>query len=357
MHDHTLKELSEQLGISPSTVSRALSGQDLKRAGARRRAEQIREMAARLGYEPNSVARSLKTNRRQVVGLIVPDILNDYYALAATFVQETLAAEGYRVLLCVTNDDPATEDAHMRVLREERVAGIVTVPSPRPASFKNLPRGDAQIPTVDLVRQGPTQNIDAVLIDDVNAGLQGTQHLIDLGHRQIAILTGPASISTAQQRLAGYQQALEKAGIPFDESLVKSGAYRRDVARTLTLELLDRPARPTALIATSNELVIGALQALIQRQISVPGKLSLVGFGNADWFPLLRPALTTVVLPIREMAMVAAHMLLTRIRASNAEQNQGVGEKTPIISRYQGHLLVRDSTCPPAIQAQEKGNV
>jgi LacI family transcriptional regulator len=336
MNDHTLKNLSEQLGISPSTISRALSGRDLKRSGARQRAEQIRAMAAQLGYEPNSVARSLKTNRRHIVGLIIPDILNDYYATAATFVQETLSAQGYRVILCVTNDDPATEAAHMRVLREERVAGIVTVPCPRDSSSRGNSRVEVQAPIVELVRQGAAQNFDAVLIDDINAGLQGTQHLINLGHRQIAILTGPASVSTSQQRLEGYQQALKKAGIP------------RDAACASTLELMDRRQRPTALIATSSELVVGVLQALTQRQIQVPDELSFVGFGNSDWFPLLRPALTTVALPIREMAMVAAHMLLTRIHTGDNGGNEAEMGTTPVISRYQTHLIVRDSTRSPA---------
>jgi LacI family transcriptional regulator len=348
MNDHTLKELSEQLGISPSTISRALSGRDLKRSGARQRAEQIRSMAAQLGYEPNGVARSLKTNSRRIVGLIIPDILNDYYATAATFVQETLSAEGYRVILCATNDDPATEAAYMRALREERVAGIVIVPCPRASSSRGNSRVEVQAPTVELVRQGAAQNFDAVLIDDINAGLQGTQHLINLGHRQIAILTGPTDVSTSQQRLEGYQQALKKAGIPLDASLVRSGPYRRDAACASTLELMDRRQRPTALIATSNELVVGVLQALTQRQIQVPDELSLVGFGNSDWFPLLRPALTTVALPIREMAMVAAHMLLTRIRATDNEGNEAEMGTTPVISRYQTHLIVRDSTRPPA---------
>lgn len=341
----TLKELSRRLGVSPSTVSRALNNQDLKRAATRARAERIRLLAEEWGYAPNSLARSLKTKRRRVVGLILPDIMNDYYAEAATLVQETLAAEDLRVILCVTNDDPSAEEAHLRVLQEERVAGIVAVPSPQPArvdSRRSWPAGASSIPIVELVRQSTQPATDAVLIDDVDAGRQGTRHLIALRHRHIAVLTGPPTLSTSRQRLAGYRQALEEAGLPVDDSLICSGPYRREAARAATRRLLDRRAQPTALIATSNELVVGVLQALAERNVRVPDDLSLVGFGNPDWFALLRPALTTVALPIGEMAMVAVRLLLKRI---NTPDDAGLaGQAPPVISRFQAHLIVRDST-------------
>ena len=343
----TLKEVSDRLGISPSTVSRALNERGLKRPTARLRAEQIKKVAAEMGYEANSVARSLKTNRRQIVGLILPDIMNDYYATAATLVQETLAAEGYRVILCVTNDNPEVEAAHLRVLHEERVAGIVSVPCPQSKQVKAHRISASSPPVVELVRQSTAQAADAILIDDIDAGFQGAQHLIDLGHQRIAVVTGPSSVSTSRLRLAGYRQALEKAGIPFDETLIRVGPYRREAAYAATLDFLKQHPRPTALIATSNELVVGVLQGLAQVDVRVPNDLSLVGFGNPDWFALLRPALTTVALPIREMAMVAARQLLARIRMADA--NDFNEDKAPVISRYQAHLIVRDSTRPPGM--------
>jgi len=337
----TLKELSLSLGLSPSTISRALAGREPKRQRTRAQVERIRALATELGYEPNGLARSLKTRRRRIVGLILPDIMNDYYAAAATLVQATLAAEGFRVILCVTNDDPEDEAAQVRILREERVAGLVAVPSPRAVGAQR-PSSAAldSLPVVELVRYS-SGSTDAVLIDDVDAGRQGTQHLIDLGHRRIAVLTGPPNLNTSRLRLEGYTQALTAAGISYDALLVRSGPYRRDAARVATQQLLDGPDTPTALIATSNELVVGALQALAQWQIQVPHDLSLVGFGNPDWFALLRPALTTVALPIEEMAMTAVHLLLKRIRQSEAGE---AAPEAPVISRYQAHLLVRDST-------------
>lgn len=343
----TLKELARQLGVSPSTVSRALSGRELKRPSTRARVERIRALAAEAGYTPNSVARSLKTKRRQVVGLILPDIMNDYYATAATLAQQTLAGEGYRALLCVTYDDPAVEDAHLRVLMEERVAGIVVVPSPRPAAARG--RGSWQdvlhgVPVVELVRQSGVPSADAVLIDDVDAGRQGTQHLIELGHRRIAVISGPTTLSTARQRVEGYRRALLDAGIAPDERFILSGAYRREAARVSTLRLLAASQRPTALIATSNELVVGVLQAFAAEGVRVPAGISLVGFGNPDWFELLQPALTTVALPIADMAMVAVRLLLRRVQSMETEVR---GPELPAaISRYQAQLIVRQSTAP-----------
>ncbi len=334
----TLKDLSISLGLSPSTVSRALSGRTPKRASTRAQVERIQAMAAAMGYEPNGLARSLKTQRRQVVGLILPDIMNDYYATAATLVQATLAEADYHVILCVTNDDPATEAAQIRMLREERVAGLVAVPGPGRA--QSARRSAGSLPCVELVRH-TTAETDAVLIDDSDAGCRATQHLLERGHRRIAVLTGPANLSTSRLRLEGYNQALAAAGMPRHETLIVSGPYRRDAARAATLHLLRGADRPTALIATSNELVVGVLQALAQCRVTVPDDLSLVGFGNPDWFALLQPALTTMALPIEEMAVAAVHLLLKRIRQAGAGE---APPSPPVISRYQAHLVVRAST-------------
>jgi DNA-binding LacI/PurR family transcriptional regulator len=248
-------------------------------------------------------------------------------------------------MLCVTNDDPVVEEAHLRVLQEERVAGIVVVPSPRaPRSGSPRPWHETRLsmPIVELVRHRTPPEADAVLIDDVDAGRQGTRHLVGLGHRRIAVLSGPLTLNTSQQRLAGYRQALEEAALPLDNSLIGSGPYRREAARLATRHLLEGRAQPTALIATSNELVVGALQALAERQVRVPDDLSLVGFGNPDWFALLRPALTTVALPIGEMATVAVQLLLKHIGTAHGAPADG--DAPPIISRFQAHLIVRDST-------------
>lgn len=339
----TLKELSAALGLSPSTVSRALSGRPPRRQSTLAQVERIRALAAEMGYEPNGLARSLKTRRRNIVGLVLPDIMNDYYAAAATLVQATLAAQGYRVMLCVTNDDPEAETAQVQVLREERVAGLVTVPSPRPPGPQGraVGRGADALPVVELVRHS-NAGTDAVLIDDLDAGRRGARHLLDLGHRRIAVLTGPPQLSTSRARLQGYHEALQATGVPADPALVVSGPYRRDAARASTLRLLAHQDRITALIATSNELVIGALQALTESRVRIPEEVSLVGFGNPDWFALLQPSLTTVALPIEEMAMTAVHLLLKRIKL--AESGDAMPPGPPIISRFQAHLVVRGST-------------
>jgi LacI family transcriptional regulator len=203
------------------------------------------------------------------------------------------------------------------------------------------------MPVIELVRHGVNSRDDAVLIDDVDAGRQGTEHLLGLGHRRIAVLTGPSTFSTSRLRLDGYRQALGQAGVSIDPAIIQSGPYRRDAARVATSALLGGRDRPTALIATSNELVIGALQALAAQNLRVPEDISLVGFGNADWFALLRPALTTLALPIQEMAMAAAHLLLKRIRLLDGPNS--AYDTAPIVARYQAQLITRESTRPLAV--------
>ncbi len=341
-----IKEISKQLGVSTSTISRAINGQDLKRAGARAQAERIRKLAEELGYTPNSLARSLKTNHRKIIGLILPTIVNQEYSVLATQIQETLATYGYRLLLCVTREDPEVEAAHLRVLLEERVAGIIVVTnnSISTSTLKIAYSNTSLPPIVELLRKSSNPSFDAILIDDIDAGFKSTQHLLELGHRMIAIICGQMNVSA--NRLLGYYQAFEQAEVPVEQQLVCRINFTRHDAKTTTVNLLNHKNRPSALIATSSELAVGALQGLQQCNVTIPSDLSFIGFGNPDWFALMTPPLTSIELPIEAMAKEACQQLLTHINkiATNDEIASTPEDKAPVILRYSARLVVRAST-------------
>ncbi len=330
----TIKDIAARLGISHSTVSRALRGSPHVDEELRRT---IRETARELNYRPNALARGLKGMRTQVVGLIIPDLMNDFYATAATIIQAELAKEGYRLLLSVSGNDPCSEHAYLSAMREERVEGLIWVPcSSSPQVLREY--AEEGVPVIEFVRRS-CKGLDAVLPDDAGGARVATEHLLKLGHTRIGIIGGQRTLSTALGRAKGYLQALQEAGMKPVPELIKVVRFDRESGWQATQELLSLPSPPTALFATSNVLLVGALRALDEHRIRVPEEMSLVGFGNPEWCAFWRPPITTVAFAIEEMAVAAVQTLLKRIRARST-----TAHRKPLISRHECRLLVREST-------------
>ena len=335
----TIKDIAARLNISHATVSRALSDFPYVSDDLRRR---VRETAVELNYRPNALARGLKGSRSSVVGLIIPDLLNDFYASAATVIQATLAAEGYRLLLCVSNNDPQSEVAYLRALREERVEGLIWVPRRRnDRALREF--ADEGVPVVEFARR-ESPRVDAVVADDLGGAYAATTYLLELGHSQIGLIVGQAELSTGRERLEGYQRALRDAGVEADDRYVRIGRFDRAWGRRATAELLDLPDPPTALFATSSELVVGVLKALDERGLCPPHDISLVGFGDPEWFAIWRPPITTVAFPTADLAHAVAHALLRKIKARAKAADGDESPSRPVRFRLDCHLVIRQST-------------
>lgn len=335
----TLRDLASALGISTSTVSRALNNHPYVKEALRGR---IQQAAREAGYRPDPLARGLKTQRTYRVGLVIPDILNDFYAAAAAAIERELSAAGYRLQLIISNDDPTLEAAAVDDLRHERADGMIYVPSERrsAAAARLVMRG---VPVVELVRRSAEQGVDSVLADERTGAAAATRHLLDLGHRRIAFICGPSTLSTGRERLAGYHQELAAAGISEDPALRRIGPYRRAFGYEALQALLDSTPPPTAVVAASNELLIGVLRAVYERRLTVPDELSIVGFGDPDWFGVAHPPITTVALPIAAMAAAAAQQIIRRLAGRAASRSSEVAAQ-PVHQQFATTLLVRDST-------------
>ena len=333
----TIKDIAARLGISHSTVSRALRDKQYVRAELRRR---VREMARELDYRPNPMARGLKGMGTRVVGLIIPDLMNDFYASAATIIQGMLTEQGYRLLLCVSSNDPRSELAYLRTLREERVEGLIWVPRARHTdALREYAREG--IPVVEFARRASNQ-LDGVVADDLGGSLLAVEHLLDLGHSRIGLVVGQAELSTGRERLGGYLKALRAAGLEADPELIKAGEFSRAWGRQASEELMSLAVPPSAIFATSSELVVGALRALDHLHVTVPHDVSLVGFGDPEWFGIWRPPLTAVAFATRDMATSAVEVLLQRMR-----DRPPTGPNEPVLARLTCRLLVRESTAHP----------
>jgi LacI family transcriptional regulator len=301
----TLRSLASELGVSISTVSRALNGHPHVDEEVR---ERVLAAAAKVGYVPDALARSLRSQRTWRVGLVLPDILNEFYTVAVASIERELAAVGYRMQLSITGDDPALEAQQLEALLRERADGVILVPSARRSAAVERLVG-AGVPVVELGRRSENEGVHSVVAAERAGAVAATTHLLGLGHRRVAFIGGPDAHSTGRERLAGYRDALAGVGVPYDTALVHQGPLQHEFGYDASLAVLTHPDPPTAVVAASNQLVFGLLRAAAGLGIAVPEALSVVAFGHAHWFALANPPVTSVVVPIAEMAAAAAGLL------------------------------------------------
>jgi DNA-binding LacI/PurR family transcriptional regulator len=333
----TTRDIAERLELSVSTVGRAL-------ADDHRISEQtkfrVRQAAAEMGYVANRAARMMRGASSNLVGLMVPDIRNSFYATIAHELSTNVAEHGFQLMLAETGDDKAAELRHLREMSASRVAGLIIVPTARPhgESVKLL----QTTPHVQLLRKHSALGSQWFGVDDHDAIRMATTHLVEQGHTRIGYVGGPAALPTGAQRLKGFRSALSEGNLPKNAGQVElappSSVERGGQAVRL---LLDAPSAPTAIALGSVQLTLGVLEELLRLGVKVPGELSIVGFGDEPGFSWWGPGLTTIRLPIQEMAASCGLWLMRRL-ATNP------GDDATYASTSPGALIIRGSTAPPA---------
>jgi DNA-binding LacI/PurR family transcriptional regulator len=330
----SIKDIARALGISHSTVSRALRDSPLVRAET---AAEIKEKAYALGYRPSAVARSLVTRETRTIGIVVTTIADPFHGEVVTGIEESAAAAGYSVILASSHRDPDREMRVVRALQERRVDGIL-VASSRVGDLYLSVMAEMRVPIVLINNQHEGQLVYSVSVDNENAARSAVRHLTELGHKRIAYLGDRFGSHSDRERLAGYQSALEDAGIPFQPEMVMEGDSTPEGAAPAVRHLLSLTPRPTALFCYNDMTSLGALRAAADLGIQVPERLSIVGFDDLFFSSYLQPPLTTIHQPRREMGRQATELLLELL---NGEQ---VATKRIAV---QGELMVRASTAPP----------
>ena len=331
----TAKQIAERLGVAVSTVGRALAD-DPRISQATK--ERVRVAATKAGYVGSVPARIMRGASSRLIGLIVPNVLNDFYATIAQELSTCCEAAGFQLALSIANDDQHSEFKQIQKFVAARVAGIVLVPTsaPLPETVKLL----APIPHVQLLRRSPALRADWFGIEDDAAIAMSTRLLIDDGHRRIAYVGAFEELPTGRARLAGYRRAMSAAGIAFSAARVRLGPPTADFGQAATETLLAHKRRPTALVCGSVPITLGALFALRAARVRVPAELSLVGFGDPPWFELWGPGLTTVQLPIDELAQACGTYLLQRLADSGGARSTSA--KVAVARR--ATLVIRGST-------------
>jgi LacI family transcriptional regulator len=265
-----------------------------------------------LNYRPNALARSLRQGKTNTIGLVLPDSANPFFAEISRGIEDEAFKRGYSVFLCNTELDIQRELFYVDVLSKKQVDGIIFVAAGDQAdSLDFLLRRN--MPVVMIDRDVPNVEVDAVLTDHKLGGFLATRHLIELGHKRIACIAGPSSITPSAERITGYRRALEEAGISYDENLVLRGDYHAQSGLEITHSILKMNPRPTAIFALNDLMALGALRAAAEADCSVPDDLAVVGYDDLEIARFTNPPLTTISQPKKAIGAQAINLLVDRI--------------------------------------------
>jgi LacI family transcriptional regulator len=330
-----MKDVADRAGVSVSTVSYVLNKSGPVAADRRNR---VLDAIRLLEYSPNESARSLKRRSASTVGLVVPELTNQFFAMVAEGVQKAASARDVLVVLVVPDAVEQAEEAQGKLLRSQRVDGVIYLSGTgsMPASIYELARSG---PVVLVDEQIPGLDLPAVVCDSRKGAREVAKHVLDQGHERIAVIGGPPALWTAQQRLAGYREAFAGAGIDPDSVPVFQGDYRQASGTALAEQALAGPAesRKTALLCANDLMAIGAMEYCRSAELRVPQDVSIVGFDDLPISALLTPRLTSVRQPAREMGYRAATALFDLLE----------NDESAVIGQMSTTIQLRDSVCPP----------
>ena len=335
----TIKQLAQALGMSHSTVSRALNGHPSISDATRKRIEQA---AAQFGYVPNSAARILKTARSGIIGLVIPDIQNKFYATVAKAISDAAAEQHWQMVLAITDDNSERENVAIRSLLKAQAEGVIIVPTATPAkeTLSMLER----LHTLQLLRSHTGIRSPAIKVADRAGISMATEHLQSLGHRRIGFIGPLTEVSTGRERLQGFLDRFPDD--PTASDYVQICPPRPQYAAEAFRRLLSMDQPPTGIVLGSPEFTLGVIEAASQDGVPIPQRLSLVGYGDAGWARFVCGGLTTMTLPEQDIADACVDMLRVRIGAPKAAAGgRGSAESE---TYFRPSLVLRGSTNHPA---------
>lgn len=334
----TISDVAHRAGVSTMTVSRVVNKSGYASPDVRARVETA---VAELGYVPNALARSLHVKKTHTLALVLTDITNPFFTTVARGVEDAASERGYSVMFCNTDESEDEEVEHVHALLQKQVDGLLLVPARcSPRSVDLAARRDT--PVVLLDRRLDAE-VDTVRCDSEGGAYALTRHLLELGHREIAVLTGPSEVSVTVDRIAGYRRALEEGGVAGRDGLILTGRLQPASGAELARRALALAPRPTALFATNNFIAIGAYRALREAGLRVPEDVSLAAFDDLPAALVLDPFLTVAAQPAYDMGHKGAELLIDRLEDKGPPAIQHVVLPTELIVRRSTAPIPRDN--------------
>jgi DNA-binding LacI/PurR family transcriptional regulator len=331
----TIKEVADLAGVAVGTVSHVINGSVPVSEPLRRK---VQEAIRVLDYHPNHIARSLKTSKTRTLGIIVPDMTISFFPQLIRGAERAARERGYSLIAVNSDEDGDRQRELLSLLRSQRVEGILLVIAAAPTPVNQISRMiSAGMRLVCLDRIPDRVPVDSVSVEDTSAAELGVDHLIAMGHRRIAIVTGPQTLKNERQRLAGYKQSLQRAGLAADRELIWAGNnLSEDVGAMCRERLKDVGRRPEAIFATNGPTGLGVLRAFRDCGLSTPEDIAFVTFDELAVDDLFKPSITTVLQPAYDIGFRATQILLQRIEEDGGEESVTV--------RLPARLLVRASS-------------
>ncbi len=339
----TIRDVAQRAGVSVATASNVVNG--VRPVGEASRRKVIEAIAA-LDYRLDRAASALRGRSTRLIGMVVPDITNVFFASLVHGVEALAERDGYDLLIVSTSEDAANERRRVEALVARRIDGLIVVPA-NDDSMVALKGGadDSRLPPAVLIdRGGQAPGFDTVRADCFAGGHAAARCLIDLGHRDIVVLTHSRGLDNIEQRIAGCRSALSEAGLDGRDRAIYGGQDLESLRGAVELEL-NRADRPTAIFALTNVCALASIKAARGLDLEIPGDVSIVGFDDFDWMSALSPYLTTVAQPVDDFAAAAWRILMRRLKGDAGTDVERI--ELPCT------LKVRESTGParPRLQA------
>ncbi len=338
----TIKDIAIVLGISTSTVSRALQDHP---AISKKTKEKVWKEAKRINYVPNTLARSLRQKRSKTIGVVIPEVVHFFFSTVISGIEDVAYEKGYSVILTQSNEEYEREKMNISTLLNHRVDGFlidVARDSKDLSHIEMIQKRGTPVVFFDRLVSGLTG--DQVVVNDFKGAYLATDHLINLGYTRIAHLAGPPGLSITEDRLEGYKKALMDKKLGIDENMIVHGVgVDIDVTRKIAFELLSRRHRPQAIFAVNDPAAVGTLAAAQDLGIKVPDELAIIGFSNWQFTEFTNPSLSTVDQPGYDIGHQAALLLIEEIERDE-EEGPKAPDRTVVL---EASLILRRSTPKP----------
>ncbi|WP_273325644.1 LacI family DNA-binding transcriptional regulator [Vallitalea guaymasensis] len=304
----TIKDVAKYTGLSIATISKYINGGNVLDENKKI----IQEAIEVLDYKRNEMARGLKTNKTMTIGVLLPSLENIFFTSIVSIIEGILQEKGYGTIICDFKEDKELEHTKLEFLINKHVDGIIMVSySGEKKHIQSLL--DKKIPVILLDRMIKGLDCDIVIADNLNASYQAVEELIMRKHKRIGIICGPENTYTADERRKGYIRVHEDYNVDIDEELIKNADYTVVSGYKALIDLWNMDKRPSAVLVTNYEMTIGAIMAVNDLNITIPNQLSLIGFDNIQMARIVRPPLSIVEQPMKEIGETAANLMLKRL--------------------------------------------
>jgi LacI family transcriptional regulator len=330
----TVKEVAKAAGVSSATASRVLGNYGYVSDEVR---ATVLEVARKLGYRPHALAKSMVKGETKTVGFVVGDIENPFFASLAKYVNALISLQGFTLMVYTTDENLEEEIKGVESLISKQVDGLIVAPASTRDVSHIVAAQNSGVSVVLVDRPLSNLRIDSVTVDNTKGMFDAVSYLIQTGHREIGFLSDSLEISSNQERLLGYRQAFQEAGLTPSDYLITVTGYNVMDGYQGAVGMLSNPSRPSAVVTANNFMTIGFLLAARDMKLSIPADISLIGFDDLDWYKLTDPPVTSVSQPIKRIGQEVSRLLLSRIAAR--------GEIThPETICLSTHLIHRNST-------------